>query len=282
MLPSLIAGGASIIGGLLGKPKRVSGVQSTMEAAQGAMLAQEKYGINALELIRSGSAGASSGSQPRVGSIAAMTDGFDKISDVLSGRTAQDAEARQVQNELAKIELERARAEVDKLGAKVPRAISPGLARTAPGMVATDQGNVPRSEISKPTPILPDGKINTSINDGNTGSTLSPRQSIVLRNGDKVDMTVGPDLDEILMGGVAEVAGQTRSEGLRSLLKFPSIAPELWRGETGKMNDIAADVYSKNSKKPITWDSRFGARKPRLWSRWDNKQKMQYLYEKNR
>lgn len=261
MLGSLIAAGGSILGGILSKPKGgESTYRKTLEASRGAMDAQNQYGINALELIRSGAGAGGGAGSPRVGSVAAMTQGFDQIANVLSGQEAQQREANKVQLELAKLELEQKRGQLSTTGKKIPRAVTPGLSHKIP----TDQGATPIADISKPTPMLANGKINNAIDDGGTGATIKPRDRVVLSDGSTMDITVGPDIDEVLSGAVMEGAGMLRSHV-----------------ETKKMNDITDNVYGSKIEKPIKWDDRFGSKKPRGWGNMTNPEKLKFIRKRN-
>lgn len=190
----LLSGGASILSGIFGKPKGGESThKKTMEAARGAIDAQNKYGINALELIRSGAGAGGGGSSPRVGSVAAMTQGFDQIANVLSGREAQEREAANVQLELDKIELDNKKAEASTRG-KTNITGTVGRANVA-AAVGTPESQVPEFELVAPTI--------TSANVSHSGAWIDPHTP----DAETVEARYGDVLQEI--GGVRNIFNDT-------------------------------------------------------------------------
>jgi hypothetical protein len=90
---------------------------STLLTARGAMKAQKRHGINALELIRGG-AGAN-GHAPTsfsVGSQAVMNGHLDQMQQVLSGRQALEENRQEVEDDIRRIERDILAARADSIG----------------------------------------------------------------------------------------------------------------------------------------------------------------------
>lgn len=119
---SVIGAVGGLFGSKGGRPKDKYG--NVMHTARGAIDAQKKFGINALELIRGG-AGSGPGTQPRVGTSQAIQQTFDAMDDLLTGRSAREEQRQKVQDELAQVELDIQRANLEMLGEKRPLT-SPG------------------------------------------------------------------------------------------------------------------------------------------------------------
>lgn len=246
---SLLGAIAGIAGAILSKPKRVSGVQSTMEAARGAMLAQETYGINALELIRAGSAGTSSGSQPRVGSVAALTNSFDQIADVLTGKEARQEARDEVEDELRRIQLDTAKANLSILGKK-----------TSPGGQAATVVKSKGPRVGSPA-MVRQGMENVRPQARPTTATI-PRRAVFLPDGQvrKVPADVAERLgienfDTVAPGDYAEVTGEFRGEG-ETLIMAKEIGEHMGIPLTGsvtefeRLKDLESEV--KMSSKGLT------------------------------
>lgn len=102
-----------------------------LSLAKGAMSAQQRLGINALELIRGGAGAGNWQSGPRVGSSATFADSYDQLSDILTGRQAKKDAREEVEDELRRIQLDQAKG---ALSARGPRVGS--------GSISGDRGNV--------------------------------------------------------------------------------------------------------------------------------------------
>lgn len=218
-------------------------------------------GFHPLEALRADGGGYSQAGQigPRLASPEAVQGLYDKFEDVLTGDDALRRERARLENELL-------RREVDKMS--VLGGSGNVVERTArlQRSVSTDQGPVPLAEIARPTPITGAGDIDTQVDDGGTGVTLKPVERIVTQDGSSVDVTVGPDIDEMMTGAIVELSSKIRRYGDDK--KMSEINRRV-RGQ--KMLDQLGD-------KPLQWDPRFGPKKPKQWDTWNNKQKLNFVF----
>jgi hypothetical protein len=118
---------------------------SNLLTARGAMKAQKRHGINALELIRGGAGG--NGYAPQsfsVGSQAVMQQHLDQLGDVLSGRQAQEANRQEVEDDIRRIERDMLAARARTMG-KTPEYSIQGVS----GMTSS---SLQRAVVSKDNP----------------------------------------------------------------------------------------------------------------------------------
>jgi len=262
--------------------------------------ASERAGYHPLETLR---AGGSVGQvqAPRLISSLVASNAFDALENEISGEGARQRKRAEVDDEIRERQLENLRISNEQRVARQsinsatvtsnrpPRLTTGDRMRAGTPFVPTDQGDKKLSDIANPTPTNPDGTIDPSIDDGGTGAVLKPREKIVTTNGGTMNVTVGPDIDEVITGGAAEVLNDVRDRGLDHVLKemTPDMETTGYRirgGERRRLGEMVANEKMKtiNQKPPIQWDSRFGTRKPRAWSQWDNKQKMRWIVRKNK
>lgn len=274
------------IAGNRSEKKRVA-AQNQLEMEKFVRLrdAAEAGGFHPLEALRSG-AEVNATAAPRLMSSLAMSNAFDTLATEISGEGAAQRKRQAIEDEIRERELE---------NLKIANSMitQPTLNTNRPPKLAattrTDQGPRAMTDIANPTPVDAYGNIDPSIDDGGTGTTLKPQESVVGASGDKTRITAGPDLDEMVTGALINASQGVRRQGLpayfKGLMPNPDNLPYVFNGgETGKMNDLTADYYTRNinDKPDIKWDPAFGSRKPRQWRNWDNKQKMEWIYRNNR
>lgn len=111
--PSLILGGAKLLGGLFGK-KAPTPSDNIVSQARGARKAAELYGFSPLTMLQYGQPGGAmgGGGTPPLASAQLMLEGLSDVTDVLTGKTAQDAAERRFNLDRAKLQLEQARSGV--------------------------------------------------------------------------------------------------------------------------------------------------------------------------
>lgn len=108
-LSALAGGAAKLLGGLFGG-RGPSETEQVIARVKGAVMGGQKFGIHPLEILRSGSASGTTPRGGRVGTAASMvSQGFDQIEQVLSGRQAREDEALRLDNELRRIQIDRER-----------------------------------------------------------------------------------------------------------------------------------------------------------------------------
>jgi hypothetical protein len=136
----------------------------------------------------------------------AMTNTFDQLDDVLTGRKAAEQKALELRNDLMKIEIDAAKAN------STAGLASPSLAGSViPARFPTPQmKGVPEPDFITTTalrainsPSLPSPKLGLSYN--STGEIVSdmvesPTQTYVGKDGLTAQVPVGPDLDEMASG----------------------------------------------------------------------------------
>lgn len=114
MWPALIGAGASLLGGILGKPKERSAEQNSREAllgqAAGARKAAEKYGFNPLTLLGVSSAVGPSESSAYMGSAIAdagmmLADGLQRRQDELGQISQLEQQNRELQERVQSLTL---------------------------------------------------------------------------------------------------------------------------------------------------------------------------------
>jgi hypothetical protein len=274
LLTSLIGLGSSLFKGSSPSPG-----DRAVSLAKGAMNAQRQTGINALELIRGGAGMSTWDNAPRIGSSAMFQNSFDQISDILTGRQAREDARDEVEDELRRIALDRAKAQqTADAGDYARRASGYRPPRVGERLVQTDQGPRVMSEIADPTPITASGDIDTTIDDGGTGATLKPREHVVTSGGRTVNLTVGPDLDELVTGSAIEGYDQFREHGLlgisASSLRSPSLEQVFW-GRDGKPQ--RGDPAAIDTQPPLQWFPEFGRSKPDNWDQMTNREKLAFI-----
>lgn len=272
-----------VVGGILGSRAQKKADEQTQAAnatrIQTTVADAKAAGINPLTAINSGAAmGWQQPSQANLASYSAIggaiTDAFDVITKNQSEKTAQKQKATtdaarkiektdaggvgNVVNRTARL------TQAANGGVNIPVADPPTLTARPPRLsfnIATDQGVVPLPETSNPTPTRPDGSIDTT-DDGGTGTTLNPRKRFVDASGDTMDVTLGPEIDELITGGAIDAVMANRR-----------------RVDDNRMEDLTAEYYTKDidQRDPITWDDAFGKRKPKRWASWTNKEKIAYI-----
>lgn len=291
----------SVLGGLIGGPfggaiggivdgaashnskKKEIGAQNAAEMDKYVRLreAADRGGIHVLEALRAGGE-VRQQTAPRLLTTLSANNSFDALEREISGEAAADRKRQRVADEIAERELENMRI-------ATARSVfaSPTLHSNMP--VRTDQGPTVMSEIADPTPIDARGDIDVSIDDGGTGTQIKPRDRVVTSSGGTMDVTVGPDIDEMITGGLAEAMDSFRADGpsgpfRRYAPRLQSIRDFAMGGENEKLNQIAFDYYTRDieQKPAIQWDGRFGYAKPDGWDQWTNKRKMAWIYHNNR
>lgn len=136
----LIGAAGSILGGLFGGGNpgyRYPGVgKFTHNQLRAYRKYGEEFGFHPLELLRAGAGllggGGGSGATSGVATQAAIAGTFDAIDDVLSGRSAREAAAQDVEDELRRVELQTRKAELDRM-----TATGGGAFRTAAAPLAS-------------------------------------------------------------------------------------------------------------------------------------------------
>lgn len=266
---TLISAGGSLLGSLLGKSK---GPRRATAIARDAILAQEKYGINALELIRSGAGQGMTA--PKIGSPTAFSNAFDTVSDLLTGKTAQEAEMNRVRLELAKLELAKEQALAkNPANARGPRVMSPSTAAAA---AAKDAGWKP----GYPEPRHKDDIGSTEGRQEEQMPTQNKSGYSVVNN----RFTFG---DLYLPGEEVDTSDM--------ILSAPIWVPQLAYNIGYSMGPLvfgpdADDVHPAKEKMilekrvreaegtEVPWSSDYGP-KPSGWATWSNAEKIAYLHQ---
>jgi hypothetical protein len=228
--------------------------------------ASERVGFHPLETLRAGGS-VDARAAPRLLTSLSAYNAFDLLEDEISGEGAKERRRMEVEDEIRERELERLKQSV-VAGVRT----TPTLATNRPPrIISTDQGPVPLSDITRPTPETKDGRIDTAIDDGGTGTTIRPRDRVVLEDGSTIDITVGPDVDEALTGAALESIGTGRQ-----------IFNRMRYGNPDRKAMESRLQMSVDPDKPIAWDQRFGGRQPDGWSTWTNEQKIRYITQNAR
>jgi len=186
-------------------------------------------GINPYFAIASSGGSATPSLSPVRTGVAAQ-NAFDKVAQILEGREAEKDRRDKIQDELTRVERDQKRT----------------------GSVRTQFGDTPLDEVQRPTPLKPTGEIDTSIDDGGTGTTLTPVQRVVTQSGDTVDLTVGPEIDELLTGAAIETGVRIRN------------AHEKRKAVNNKLTNDLDTIYPKGTDVP--WTPQLGPI-PRGWGR---------------
>lgn len=229
--------------------------------------AGKRHGIHKLEMLRSGALSGFQSSVPRVVSNQALLGLSDNLVGEIDGSAERARERAKVSHDLFMLKAEQ------ELSGGAGVIVRNTLARRTPPptpIIPTDQGDVPLPDLANPTPINPDGSIDTSIDDGGTANTLAPRQTHVSPSGMTLTYPEGPDPMELAVGGALDLTADLKSAFERS-----------------KMNEIAADVYIQRGvenlgEKKLEWDRRFGVAPPLAWLWWSNEEKLRYLWRFNK
>lgn len=248
---ALIKVGGSLLGGLFGpKPeKRIDPRQATLLSAQGAMEAQEQYGINALELIRGGAGMGTMEAQPRVGTQAMFGQVFDEIADLVSGKDAQDEKLRQLEIERAEILLDEAkRGQIkserpDETGNRDYMGAVPKAGREHTG-----------GEEQAP-PFKP----------------VSGAHEVSLPSGSTVEVPVGPDADEVLTGTGIRVYGNTRDYILELDKRMKENYAEgkpIWANREPRLKPQTTVQLPQGMTAPEGWDFWNDERRKAWITRW--------------
>lgn len=153
-------------------------------------------GFHPLEALSGGAAGGYAPMLPPLASPEVLAGSFDQIDEILTGRQSELIKEQAVAKEIDNIDGQRQLA--GGAGHVVKRTM--GKFNLPEGVVMTTQGPKAQTEIAAPTPITEEGRVDVKIDDGGTGVSLKPRERVVLASGETVDVTVGPDIDELASG----------------------------------------------------------------------------------
>lgn len=227
-------------------------------------------GFHPLELLRAGTGGGQQGPAiPRVGSQAMFAQAFDQIGDALSGRQAEIDRARELENDLLEIEISRLQAgdtlgRASKVGASNFTSVgsASGVGGSLNRPVLTTHGVQDVTEVQNPTPVNEFGEYDTTINGGGPAAQLEPMIEIVMPSGRVLKLPRVGDFGEVGMGFMAL--------GMDKLKSWIS-------GDNRRDPHYEAIINGP----PIPWDDAIGGKKPRLWQRWGNRQRLEYIYELN-
>lgn len=250
--------GGSLLGGLFNRNAQRAANNANSPAAQ--VKAWEKAGINPLVGITRG--------QFIPQQAASIGDAFAsagaQFASVFNDDTEQELRETQLelQNEALRKQLDEVArpspaSNVQRIGLDVHTPVGDEQ------VVRTNQGIVPVSDVADPTPITPDGRIDTSIDDGGTGVTLRPRERVVTSDGSTVDITVGPEWDEILSGAVIEGVAHAEDALMHEDVRRWSWDPE-------PVDDLHSEAF------PVMWPYELGD-KPDAWDGWTNSRRQAYI-----
>lgn len=126
---SLINGGISLLGGLLGrKRKDPTPAQNIMSQAQGARQAADAYGFNPLTMLQYGQPGGAmgGGGGAPLASIELITGGLKDVADAFTGEAARRRAADQLEMDLAQLKLDQLRSGVLAVAPSAASAIGSG------------------------------------------------------------------------------------------------------------------------------------------------------------
>lgn len=233
----------------------------------------KKAGFHPLEALRSGAGNIATHpvTVPALATNAALTGAFENIESIFSGEAAREKERKEFEHDLfvqnAKERLAGGASTIvertlrsNKIAVSPNRSTVPKVGQGS-RVVQTTQGPKVMSEIANPTPVNPDGSIDITIDDGGTGVQLAPRDRVVTRSGETVDVTVGPDIDEMLTGMLIDGAGAYKASRMK-------------RAANNMGREAFIDAQTRKSV--VEWLPEAG-QKPVLWDRWSKERRIAYL-----
>lgn len=223
---SLIGAAGSLLGGIFGKPKRVSAEKNSRDAimgqAQGAREASDKYGFNPLNLLGASSAVGPSESSNYMGTAIAnsalmLADGLSKRQD----RIGQVA-ALEKSNEELRLQVRELTLRPKFGGIYAQRQAVPSLG-AALGRSASNAASVAADAVAHTRSAAAQGGV------GLDGKPVDPEDrhgiEIVHSHGQSTEVPIGPDLDEVVSGFVIGLNNQVKA--IREYRKSHTTGPML-------------------------------------------------------
>lgn len=249
MLGAIIGAGASIIGGIMKNKSRKDDYRRERRDAINDQInklprlreSAEKAGFNpltALEATGGSGFGQTGVSHAPLTSTSMIVDGVKGLADVATGETAKRERRQEVQDRLAELQLERL--ESGDAGSIIARTRMTSLnPNAAPGRAPVNGGRAsPGREVvaaDGPTTHTTPGLNPIRVTEQGAGMMPATHklpekfrrehvgplhQSFTLPSGRVLSMPVGPDVDEVATGWVAEKYDDVVSSGAPSLMSM--------------------------------------------------------------